>query len=122
LIEGPAANAQAHRIDHFSLSATREAYAAGEAIGGGSATSGRKNDPERVPKHDPLNVPDPVELNERQRWFLDRVVEGRCGATEIAAVWEVSLKTARRDIGALQKARLLEYVGSRRKGRYRRTT
>jgi len=120
LMEGPAANAQAHRIDRFSLSATREAYAAGEAVGGGPATSGRKNDPERVPKHDPLNVPDPVELNERQRWFLDRVVEGRCGANEISAVWGVSLKTARRDIAALQKVRLIEYVGSRRKGRYRR--
>ncbi|MCZ4088700.1 hypothetical protein [Sinorhizobium psoraleae] len=35
-------------------------------------------------------------------------------------VWEVSLKTARRDIQGLQRASLLEYVGSRRKGRYRR--
>ncbi|WEX74748.1 hypothetical protein PYH37_000013 [Sinorhizobium numidicum] len=34
-------------------------------------------------------------------------------------VWQVSLKTARRDIQGLQRARLLEYIGSRRKGRYR---
>lgn len=68
----------------------------------------------------PARHPDPIELNERQRWFLDRVAEGHSDAKELAAVWEVSLRTARRDIGALQKARLLEYFGSRRKGRYRR--
>jgi len=121
LIEGPAAAPQSDLVDRFSLARAREAYAAGEAAGGRSATDARKNDPERVPEHDPINVPDSVELNERQRWFLARVGErGRYGAREIAATWQVSLKTARRDIGALQKAELLEYVGSRRKGRYRR--
>lgn len=120
LIEGPSANAQARHVDRFLLTTTREAYAAGEAVGGGPATNGRKSDPELVPERDTINVPDPIELNERQRWFLDRIAEGRCRANEIAAVWEVSLKTARRDIAGLQKAQLLEYVGSRRKGRYRR--
>ncbi len=120
LIESPAANTQAHQIDRVLLAAAREAYAAGEAVGGGPATNRRQNDLDRVPKRDPMNVPDPIELNERQRWFLDRVAEGRSTANEIAAVWEVSLKTARRDIAVLQKALLLEYVGSRRKGRYRR--
>jgi DeoR/GlpR family transcriptional regulator of sugar metabolism len=63
-----------------------------------------------------------VELNERQHWFLTLVAEGgRCGAPEIMAMWKVSLKTARRDIRGLQQANLLVYVGSRRKGRYRRT-
>lgn len=122
LIESPAANALTAPVDRFSLAAAREAYAAGEAAGGRPATAARKNDPERVLERDPINVPDPIELSDRQRWFLARVAEGsRCGAREIVAVWQVSLKTARRDIGALQKAQLLEYVGSRRKGRYRRT-
>ena len=120
LIERPAAAPQDNLVDRFSLARAREAYAAGEAAGGRPATDARKNDPERVPERDPINVPDSVELSERQRWFLARVGEGgRYGAREIAATWQVSLKTARRDIGALQKAELLEYVGSRRKGRYR---
>ena len=51
----------------------------------------------------------------KNTWQVDTA-----GAKEIVAEWEVSLKTARRDISALQKAQLLEYVGSRRKGRYRR--
>jgi hypothetical protein len=123
LIEGPAAAPQASFVDRFSLARAREAYAAGEAAGGRSATDARKNDPELVPKRDPINVPDPIELSARQRWFLAQVAEaGRCGAREIAEAWEVSLKTARRDIGALQKAKLLEYVGSRRRGRYQRVT
>lgn len=122
LIESPAENPLTAPVDRLSLATTREAYAAGEAAGFGSATVARKNDPERVLERDPINVPDPIELSDRQRWFLARVAEGsRCGAREIVAVWQVSLKTARRDIGALQKAQLLEYVGSRRKGRYRRT-
>lgn len=117
LIESPAANPLSDTVDRFSLATARKAYVAGEAVGRSSATAVQKNDPERVP----INVPDPIELSDRQLWFLTRVAEGgRCGAKEIVAEWEVSLKTARRDIGALQKAQLLEYVGSRRKGRYRR--
>jgi len=122
LIESPTAIPLTAPVDRFSLAAAREAYAAGEAAGGRPATAARKNDPERVPERDPINVPDPIELSDRQRWFLARVAEGsRSGAKEIVAIWQVSLKTARRDISALQKAQLLEYVGSRRKGRYRRT-
>jgi predicted DNA-binding transcriptional regulator YafY len=70
-----------------------------------------------------MNDPDRAELNERQYWFLARVADGdRCGASEIMALWQVSLKTARRDIAALKMANLICDVGSRRKGRYRRTT
>jgi len=123
LIESPAANPPPAPVDRFSLATAREAYAVGEAAGGGPATAARKNDPEHVLERDPINVPDPIELSYRQRWFLARVAEGsRCGAKDIAAIWQVSLKTARRDIGALQRAQLLEYVGSRRKGRYQRTS
>ena len=122
LLEGPAAIPLTGPVDRISLARAREAYAAGEAAGGRSATGAREYDPERVPERDPINVPDQAELNERQRWFLDRVAQGRCDAREIAAAWTVSLKTARRDIAALKAADLICYVGSPRKGRYRQTT
>lgn len=49
----------------------------------------------------------------------ERLTLDRYGAKEIMAIWQVSLKTARRDIRGLQLAGLLVYSGSRRKGRYR---
>ena len=121
LLEGPAAIPLTGPVDRISLARAREAYAAGEAAGGRSATGAREYDPKSVPERDPINVPDRAEINERQHWFLSRVVEGRCDAKEIAAVWDVSLKTARRDIAALKAADLICYVGSPRKGRYRKT-
>lgn len=122
LIESPATTPSNDPVDRVSLARAREAYAAGEAAGVGAAAHGPKNDPNHVPKRDPINVPDPADINERQRWFLGRVVEGRCDAREIAAAWTVSLKTARRDIAALKEAGLISYVGSRRKGRYRKSS
>ena len=119
LIEGPASRRMPDPVDRYSLATAKDAYAAGEAA---LDPSNRQNDPEDDPDRDPINDPETVELNERQHWFLTRVAEGgRCGATEIMAMWKVILKTARRDIGGLQQANLLVYVGSRRKGRYRRT-
>jgi hypothetical protein len=51
---------------------------------------------------------------------LARVEEGsRCGASGIMALWQVSLKTARRDIATLKTANLISHVGSR-KGRYQK--
>lgn len=121
LIEGPASRQQPDPVDRFSLSTAKDAYAAGEAVLDPSNRGNRQNDPENDPDRDPTNDPETVELNERQHWFLARVAEGcRCRATEIMATWRVSLKTARRDIRGLQEANLLVYVGSRRKGRYRR--
>lgn len=88
LIESPAANPLIDPVDRVSLAAAREAYVTGEIAGGRPATGPRKNDPEHVPKRDPINDPDPIELSDRQRWFLAQVAEGgRCGAKEIAAVW-----------------------------------
>lgn len=122
LVDGPAAIPLTGPVDRISLARAREAYAAGEAAGGRSATGARKNVPDRVSERDPKNVPDRAELNERQHWFLDRVGEVRSDARDIASVWAVSLKTARRDIAALKVAGLICYVGSRRKGRYRRSS
>lgn len=122
LLEGPAAIPLTGPVDRISLVRAREAYTAGEIAGGRLATGRQKNDPKPVPECDPINVPDWAELNERQHWFLDRVAQGRCNAKALSAAWEVSLKTARRDIAALKDAGLVCYVGSRRKGKYRKMT
>ncbi|QQM28988.1 DeoR family transcriptional regulator [Martelella lutilitoris] len=122
LIEGPASRRIPDPVDRYSLATAKDAYAVGEAALDPSNRRNPQNDPENDPDCDPINVPETIELNERQHWFLARIGEGgRCGATEIMATWKVSLKTARRDIRGLQQANLLVYVGSRRKGRYRPT-
>ena len=119
LVEGRNADLSTYSAECSSLAAAREAYRLGVVASGRQAVPVRGNDPEHVLEHDPVNVPDHWELNERQRWFLLRLEQGsRCRATDIVSVWNVSLKTARRDIGGLQQAQLVEYVGSRRKGRY----
>lgn len=80
-----------------------------------------KNDPMNDPDRDPGNDPITEGLNQRQRWFLDRVGKGlRSGARDIVDGWNVSPKTARRDIAGLRLAGLLQFVGARRNGRYQR--
>lgn len=66
-----------------------------------------------------MNDPITDALNERQRWFLGRVGNGmRSRAVDLAGYWEVSLKTARRDIAGLCVAGHLRFVGARRNGQY----
>lgn len=123
LIDRPAATETTSAVDRYSLAATRAAYAAGEKAATVPAKGHWQNVPMDDPDRDPINDPEATELNARQHWFLARVSEGgRCGANEIVSIWQVSLKTARRDIAALKAAGLIRYVGSHRKGRYRRTT
>lgn len=122
LIEGPAAKKLAYPVDRFSIAAARAAYAAGETAASEPSQARRSDDPINDPDRDPMVDPEPTELNERQHWFLARIAEGgRLGANEIVSIWQVSLKTARRDIAVLKAAGLIQYIGSRRKGRYRRT-
>ncbi len=70
----------------------------------------------------PLNVPiksTPANLNERQRWFLDRLRSGiRATARSIRAHAGVTLKTARRDIAHLKGLGLICFVGAKKKGYY----
>ncbi len=131
LMEGAAANPPTHPIDQPLLSETRRSFVADGTFGGVRADGAWKNVPNNVPNNVPKNVPknvpedsrinvsDLTELSERQKWFLTQISDGaRVGAKEIALAWRVTVKTARRDIGALQNAQLIEYVGSRRKGLY----
>lgn len=69
--------------------------------------------------NDPGNDPISLDLNERQRWVLDRVGNGHSvKAREIAAHWQVSIKSARRDLAGLCACNLLHFVGARKNGRY----
>ena len=69
--------------------------------------------------NDPGNDPISLGLNERQRWVLDRVGKGHpVKAREIAAHWQVSIKSARRDLAGLCGCGLLRFVGARKNGRY----
>jgi hypothetical protein len=132
LFEDPAAQSYSDPTDSHRLSDIRKSYAASATQDVSRNMRGWKNDvknvpsnvpndvPNNVPKNDLENVRDLPELSERQRWFLEQVSEGTLlGAKEISSVWRVSLKTARRDIGELQRARLVQYVGSRRRGIYK---
>lgn len=59
-------------------------------------------------------------LNPRQRWFIAALEAGRSvTALDLARRWSVSEKTARRDIAALRRRGVIEFVGSFRQGRYR---
>jgi hypothetical protein len=132
LFEDPAAQPYSDPIGGPTLSEIRNANALGQALDGSRTMRewriGGKNVPNNVPnnvprnvlKNDLANVRDLPELSERQYWFLEQLLEGSLlGAKEISSVWRVSLKTARRDIGGLQKAKLVEYVGSSRRGIYK---
>lgn len=66
----------------------------------------------------PINVPNRF-LNERQAWFLI-LLEGadKARAEDIAAEFRVSIKTAKRDIEGLKTAGKIQFIGSKRSGRY----
>lgn len=58
-------------------------------------------------------------LNNRQVWFLERVGKYHpCCAEEIALKWDVSIRTAKRDISHLKALGRIKFVGARRNGHY----
>ncbi|WP_347140801.1 hypothetical protein [Paracoccus sp. SSK6] len=119
VIESASAEKLTAIIDRVALSEARQAYALGEHAGVVPATD---NDLLDDPSHDTLDDPDSEGLNERQLWFLSQISRGsRCRASDLVQMWQISLKTARRDIASLKVSGMIKYVGSRRKGRYRRT-
>lgn len=66
-----------------------------------------------------INCPGSAGLNPRQEWFLERVARNeKCTAEDLANHWEVTLRTAKRDIGVLRDNGRIIFVGSRRLGRY----
>jgi len=68
----------------------------------------------------PVSVPVSVPVNDRQRWFLEQLAAGKqIRASDLAAYWSISEKTAKRDIADLKRKGLIEFVGAPKNGLYR---
>lgn len=80
------------------------------------------DDPNRDPVHGPVYDPDHLRdlgLNDRQIWFLGSLVRApRAGARTIQGHFNVSSKTAKRDIAFLKSKGFVQFMGTRRRGRY----
>ena len=69
-----------------------------------------------VPVFDPVNVP----VNDRQKWFLKQIGKNiKVSSSDIAKHWDVSQKTAKRDIADLKQKGLIEFLGAPKNGNYR---
>ncbi len=67
----------------------------------------------------PIHIPINQELNDRQRWFVNCILEGKkISARDIATYWDVTEKTARRDIKDLQERSYIQYESALKNGRY----
>lgn len=74
-------------------------------------------------KYVPINVMLPIDvaskLNARQLWFLSKLQHEQMSKTSaIETQWDVSLKTAKRDIQQLMSLKLIRYEGARKTGYY----
>ena len=68
----------------------------------------------------PVNVPESVPITGRQQWYFEQLAEGKdCKAIDIAEYWNVSERTAKRDIADLKKKGIIEFIGAPKKGFYR---
>jgi len=73
-----------------------------------------------VLEHSRTDVPVNVPVNDRQRWFLEQLAARKqIRASDLAAYWSISEKTAKRDIAALKGKGLIEFVGAPKNGFYR---
>ena len=58
-------------------------------------------------------------LNVRQLWFLSRLQENeRVKAEDIAVQWDVSVASAKKDIGKMLHLKLIQFKGARKTGIY----
>jgi hypothetical protein len=61
----------------------------------------------------------PNVLNERQKWFLQELrSEAKTNASDLSEKWDVSIRTAKRDIQGMKKRGLIYFSGSKRYGKY----
>lgn len=66
---------------------------------------------------EPIN--DPINLNERQKWFLMQLKSDQnIGAEDIVRRFALSLSSAKRDIADLKDKRIIRFQGSRKTGCY----
>lgn len=105
----------------------RMEQAAGPSVGHRTAGPGSSDrDSDRIHDRDDgrdhagAMVPPGGSGTQRQTWFLEALAKGsHVSAAGIMERWRVSEKTARRDIAALTASGMIEFVGTRRSGRYR---
>ncbi|WP_189487507.1 DeoR family transcriptional regulator [Asticcacaulis endophyticus] len=77
-----------------------------------------RNTPKRVDEDVTINVTT-TNLNERQSWFISELKRGsHCDAQSLANEWNVTIRTARRDISDLKSHGLIKFFGAKRNGRY----
>ena len=76
--------------------------------------------PVYVPTNVPTNVPiNNVPINKRQQWFLNQLIAGKkVKAADLARAWNVTEKTAKRDIAVLKQHGIIEFIGSLKTGSY----
>jgi len=75
--------------------------------------------PEAV-ENETIDVPVNVPVNDRQKWFLNQTGKGvRVSSSDLAAHWNISQKTAKRDIADLKQKGLIEFTGAPKNGYYR---
>jgi len=68
----------------------------------------------------PVNGPVNGPANNRQKWFLNQIGKGvRVSSADFAAQWNISQKTAKRDIADLKQKGLIEFSGAPKNGYYR---
>ena len=61
-----------------------------------------------------------VPVNDRQKWFLNQTCKGiRVSSSELAVHWDISQKTAKRDIADLKQKGVIEFSGAPKNGYYR---
>lgn len=77
------------------------------------------NVPVNVPVNVPANVPANVTANQRQKWFLTQLQNSiKISAFDIAKHWNISEKTAKRDIADLKKKGSISFSGATKNGSY----
>ncbi len=60
-----------------------------------------------------------LKLNQRQLWFYGFLQKGlSLKAEDVANVWDVNIRTAKRDIAGLTELELIEFLGAHKNGRY----
>jgi hypothetical protein len=66
-----------------------------------------------------INLSHNVKLNQRQLWFIKRLQLGlEVKSANIVKFWNVSTRTAERDVSVLVQNRIIKFVGSKKNGRF----